>query len=83
VTAESGTIRIGTPSTQTATYVAGISSAKVTGSAVYVTSTGQLGVLASSERYKTAITPMGSDTAKLGQLHPVTFKLKRDAAATR
>ncbi len=46
-------VRIG--STQTATFIAGIAGAKVTGSAVYVTSSGQLGVLASSERYKTAI----------------------------
>jgi len=52
-------IRIGTQGTQTATYIAGISGAQVTGSAVYVTSSGQLGVLASSERYKTAIAPMG------------------------
>jgi hypothetical protein len=40
-------------------------------------------VLASSERYKTAIAPMGSDTSKLVQLRPVTFKLKSDATATR
>jgi hypothetical protein len=45
---------------------------------VYVTSTGQLGVLASSERFKTAITPMGPNSAKLQQLRPVTFHLKTD-----
>ena len=73
-----GTIRIGTPTTQLATYVAGISSAKVTGSAVYVTSTGQLGVLASSERFKTAIADMGPSSGKLQQLRPVTFRLKTD-----
>jgi hypothetical protein len=78
VAAESNTIRIGTAPTQNATYIAGITTAKVTGSAVYVTSTGQLGVLASSERFKTAIVPMGSNTAKLGQLRPVTFHLKTD-----
>ena len=50
----------------------------VTGAAVYVTSTGQLGVLASSERYKTAVTSMGSRTEKLRQLRPVTFHLKTD-----
>ena len=49
-----------------------------------VTSNGQLGVAAvSSERFKTAIEPMGSDTAKLEQLRPVTFKLKTDANGTR
>ncbi len=56
---ESGVIRIGAPSTHTVTYVADIEHARITGSAVYVTSSGQFGVLASPERYKTAIVPMG------------------------
>ncbi len=73
-----GLIRIGTSGQQTAAYIAGIASARVTGSAVYITSTGQLGVLASSERYKTGIAPMGVSTEKLGQLRPVTFHLKAD-----
>jgi hypothetical protein len=55
VAAESGTIRIGTTSTQTKTYIAGIYGTSVTGSAVVVSSTGQLGVTVSSERYKTAL----------------------------
>jgi hypothetical protein len=71
-------IRIGNEGTQTATYIAGISGTHVTGAAVYVTSTGQLGILASSERYKTAIASMGSRTEKLGKLRPVTFHLKTD-----
>jgi trimeric autotransporter adhesin len=70
--------RIGTPGTQKAAYVAGISGAQVTGSAVYVTSSGQLGVLASSERYKTAIAPIGTDTERLQELRPVSFHLKTD-----
>jgi hypothetical protein len=78
VAIESGKIRIGTPGTHTATYIAGIESAKITGAAVYVTSSGQLGVLASSERYKTAIAPMGADTEKLQLLQPVSFHLKSD-----
>jgi len=78
VAAESGITRIGTPKTQTETYIAGIENAKITGSAVYVTSSGQLGVLASSERYKTGITPIGADTEKLQQLRPVRFHLKSD-----
>jgi len=81
VAAEGNTIRIGTA--QTVTYLAGISGTPVTGSAVIVSSTGQLGVTVSSERYKTAIVPMGSDTAKLGQLRPVSFRLKSDASGTR
>jgi hypothetical protein len=50
----------------------------VTGAAVYVTSTGQLGVLASSERYKTDVASMAASTGKLEQLRPVTFRLKSD-----
>jgi hypothetical protein len=40
-------------------------------------------VTVSSERYKTAIAPMGLDTAKLGQLRPVSFRLKSDTTGTR
>jgi Chaperone of endosialidase len=79
---ESGAIRIG-GTAQTATYVAGISTAQVTGSAVYVTSAGQLGVLASSERFKTDVAPMGSATTELRRLRPVTFQLKTDSSGTR
>jgi hypothetical protein len=75
---DNGTIRVGMSGTHAATYVAGIENAKVTGAAVYVTSSGQLGVLASSERYKTAIAPMGAGTEKLQELRPVSFHLKTD-----
>jgi Chaperone of endosialidase len=78
VAGESNVIRIGTRGTQKVTVIAGIGTSQVTGSAVYVTTTGRLGVLASSERYKTAIAPMGSNTTKLEQLRPVTFHLKSD-----
>jgi hypothetical protein len=73
-----GFIRIGTPGTQTTTFIAGINGAQITGAAVYVNSAGQLGVLASSSRYKTQIAPMGASSEKLGQLRPVTFHLKSD-----
>jgi len=73
---ESDKIRIGVNGTQTDTFIAGIGTAKVTGAAVYVTSSGQLGVLASSERYKTAIAPMGASTDKLAKTRPVIFHLK-------
>jgi hypothetical protein len=75
---ESNTVRIGNPNYVQAAYVAGISDTRVTGAAVYVTSSGQLGVLASSERYKTDITPMTSNAEKLEQLRPVTFHLKSE-----
>jgi hypothetical protein len=81
---DSGAIRIGATGKQTSAYIEGIYSNSLSGLAVVVTSSGQLGVSgASSERFKTAIAPMGADTAKLGQLRPVSFKLKSDAKGTR
>jgi hypothetical protein len=78
VAAETGVTRIGS-SLQTATYVSGIFSTPLSGKAVVVTSTGQLGVSStSSERFKSEITPMGERTSKLEQLKPVTFHLKSD-----
>jgi hypothetical protein len=79
---ESGVIRLGAAGSQTATYIAGIGSAHVTGSAVYVTSSGQLGVLASSERYKEAVAPIGTASGKLQKLRPVTFRLRTDPQHT-
>jgi hypothetical protein len=76
VAGENAVIRIG--SSATATYVAGISTSTITGAAVYVTSSGRLGVLASSERYKTSIKSLGTTAEKLGQLRPVIFHLKDD-----
>lgn len=71
-------IKIGTESTQAKTFIAGIYNTSVTGSAVMVSSSGQLGVVVSSERFKTAIEPIGSDTAKLQELRPVKFRLKSE-----
>ena len=76
--AESGVIRIGATVTQTRTFIAGIYGTSVSGSAVVVNSAGQLGVVVSSERFKTDIAPMGSDTANLQSLRPVKFHLKTD-----
>jgi Chaperone of endosialidase len=78
VAAESGVIRIGTPGTQIKAYIAGIYATSVSGSAVVVNSSGQLGVVVSSERFKTDIAPMGSESTKLQALRPVKFHLKTD-----
>jgi len=78
VAGESGAIRIGTPGTQTKAFIAGIYGTSVSGSAVVVNSSGQLGVVVSSERFKTDIAPMGTDTANLQALRPVKFHLKSD-----
>ena len=77
-------IKIGTQGVQTATFLAGIfGNTKVKGLSVIINSSGQLGVLASSERFKTEIAPMGSSSNKVLKLRPVTFKLKSDQSGTR
>jgi Chaperone of endosialidase len=74
---DSGIIRIGSSANKGA-YIAGIYGTSVSGNPVVVSSTGQLGVVVSSERYKTAIAPIGANTEKLQQLRPVSFHLKSD-----
>jgi hypothetical protein len=76
--AESGMIRIGSLGVHTATYIAGITDSHIRGRNVVISEDGRLGVEGSSERYKTDITTMGSSTANLQQLRPVTFRLKDD-----
>jgi endosialidase-like protein len=75
---ESRTIRLG--STQTRTFIAGITTATVSGATVQINAaTGQLGIATSSARYKRDITPMGSRSEGVLQLRPVTFAYKDDA----
>jgi uncharacterized coiled-coil protein SlyX len=78
VTGEAGKIRIGTAATQTATFIAGIHGAAVTGSAVVVNSSGQLGVAPSSARFKEAIKPMDQASEAVLALKPVTFRYKHE-----
>jgi Chaperone of endosialidase len=80
---DNNTIQIGSQGTQTFTTIAGIYGTQITGSAVYVTSTGQLGVQGSSERFKTDIAPMPALSEKLQQLRPVTFHYKTDPKSVR
>jgi hypothetical protein len=48
------------------------------------TSTGQIGIAPlSSERFKTGITPMGSATARLDELRPVTFQYEGNLQGSR
>ncbi len=75
--AESGTIRIGTKGTHTATLIAGINGVtSSSGVAVFINSTGQLGTLTSSRRFKKDVKTMGTVSEKLLQLRPVTFRYK-------
>jgi trimeric autotransporter adhesin len=76
--AEANTIRIGEQGLQTATFIAGISGATVTGTAVIVDGSGQLGVAPSSARFKEAIKSMDNASKALFALKPVTFRYKKD-----
>jgi hypothetical protein len=80
---ESNTIRIGTANGQNETYIAGIATTHLVGAPVFITPSGQLGVLPSSERYKMGIQSMSSDASKLQLLRPVTFHLKTEPEGVR
>ena len=75
VAGEANTIRIG--STQTAAYIAGISGVTSSGgAAVYVNSSGKLGTVTSSRRFKDEIEDMGGASQAILALRPVTFRYK-------
>jgi trimeric autotransporter adhesin len=75
VAADANTIRIG--STQTATFIAGISGANAaSGAAVFVTAAGKLGTVTSSARFKDAIKPMDKASEAILALKPVMFRYK-------
>ena len=86
---ESNTIRIGTavpapinstPHTQT--FIGGIGNANVSGAAVVIDpSTGQLGIVGSSARFKHDIRDMEDTSAGLFSLCPVTFRYKPEYSA--
>ena len=79
VAGETGIIRIGTTGTQTATFIAGIRGVPIIGGTeVGVNSSGQLGVRASSARYKDAIQPMDKASEAILALKPVTFRYKHE-----
>ena len=79
VNSESNTIRIGTA--QTRTFIKGISGAVVAGAQVVVNAGGQLGVAASSARFKTEIKPMNKASEAILSLKPVTFRYKKELDA--
>jgi hypothetical protein len=79
VAAESNTIRIGTQGTQTDTYMAGVYDTTVArGLVVKVDSTGHLGTVGSSGRFKEQIKPMGNASEAILALKPVTFRYKKE-----
>jgi hypothetical protein len=76
---ESNRIRIGTQGTHKRTLIAGIYGvAAAQGVAVYVNSSGQLGTLTSSARFKQNIQAMDDASDALLSLRPVTFRYKKE-----
>ncbi|HEV3244309.1 MAG TPA: tail fiber domain-containing protein [Chthoniobacterales bacterium] len=84
IAGEANTIRIGDVSVHNGTYVAGIygfGNALSVNLPVYVNPNGQLGTIASSQRFKRDIAPMGRSSEAILLLQPVTFHYKRDLDA--
>ena len=79
---DSGVIRIGSgtgDNIQTSTYIAGVSGVPITAGSLapaYISQYGQLGVQASSRRFKEAIEPLSSADESILQLRPVRFRYK-------
>jgi hypothetical protein len=81
--ADNGTIRIGTPVTQTSFFAAGVRGV-TTGNndaiPVMIDSAGQLGTVSSSRRFKEDIADMGTASSGLMRLRPVTFRYQKPFA---
>jgi hypothetical protein len=78
IAGEAFTIRIGDGEAQTRAFIAGISAVPVAGTAVVVAFDGQLGVAASSQRFKDEIKPMDKASEAILALKPVTFRYKHE-----
>jgi hypothetical protein len=74
---EDGHIRIGDPGFINACFIAGITNSPVTGVPVLVDANGQLGVAASSARFKDDIKSMDKASESIFALNPVTFHYKK------
>jgi hypothetical protein len=78
--ADSGTIRIGTPVSQQSFFAAGVVGVQTgqnDAATVVVDSNGQLGTISSSRRFKEDIRDMGEASRGLLRLRPVTFRYKK------
>src|SRR5438132_10300246 len=79
VAGESNKIRIGKQGIQKNTYIAGIYGVTVAnGVPVRIDSTGHLGTLTSSARFKEAMKPMDKASEAILALKPVTFRYKEE-----
>src|SRR5262249_26773649 len=80
---ESNTMRLGQYLTHTRTFIAGIAGVPISGAEVTINNVGQLGIVASSARYKRDIQDMRERSQGLYQLRPVTFRYKQDSQGQR
>jgi hypothetical protein len=83
--AESNVLRIGTATGASTgnlnkAIICGVTGITVTGTAVLVSATNQLGVAVSSSQFKNDIKDMGSDSDALYKLRPVSFTWNKDSA---
>ncbi len=79
VAAEDNNIRIGKAGTQTGTFIAGIHGTTIAnGVGVVIDSTGHIGTVTSSARFKEAITPMDKSSEAILALQPVTLRYKEE-----
>ena len=79
VAVESGTIRVGSRTEQSNTYIAGISGVTVAeGVGVVIDTDGHLGTIVSSQRFKDSIKPMDHASEAILSLKPVTFRYKKE-----
>jgi trimeric autotransporter adhesin len=67
----------------TATYIAGIAGAAITGTPVMINGNGRLGTPPCSARYKDEIKPMDAASEVILALKPVTFRYKKEIDADR
>jgi hypothetical protein len=74
VAGEANTIRIGDDNHQGATFLAGVYGVSVAGLAVAMDSSGHLGTVGSSSRFKKEIRPMAETSEAILALKPVTFR---------
>ena len=76
---DANTIRLGKSGTQNKTFIAGIRGVTVaSGVGVIVGTSGQLGTVVSSARFKEAIKPMDKASEAILNLKPVTFRYKEE-----
>jgi hypothetical protein len=85
VDGDSGAIRIGRDGIETTAFISGVHGTTTgVGDAipVLIDSTGQLGTMSSSRRFKNEIKPMDSVSEAILALKPVTFHYKSDRSST-